>query len=192
MNWLYLAWLPGYLEIAAAHVHPKDRPCRGDPVRVRRRRQHRRRLDRRPADARAAFPPVNSRKIPVIVGLLGMVGFTVVAAETSSDFIAVAGDLGGADVRRFGQRHVLGAVVRRRPGAIARPRWARSRISAAISAARWRRRSPASSSRRPAASSRRCWRPRRSGLYRHLHIWLSSAPNRLQMRNSMQSLARVP
>jgi cyanate permease len=35
------------------------------------------------------FSPINSRKIPVIIGLLGMVTFTVVAAETPSDVVAV-------------------------------------------------------------------------------------------------------
>src|SRR6185437_11939565 len=39
---------------------------------------------------RAGFSPVNSRKLPVIVGLLGMAGFTVVAAEAASDMVAVA------------------------------------------------------------------------------------------------------
>jgi cyanate permease len=38
---------------------------------------------------RRGFSPVNSRKIPVIIGLLGMVSFTVIAAETSSDVLAV-------------------------------------------------------------------------------------------------------
>jgi hypothetical protein len=36
------------------------------------------------------FTPINSRKLPVIVGLLGMSGFTVVAALASSNRIAVA------------------------------------------------------------------------------------------------------
>jgi MFS family permease len=39
---------------------------------------------------RLGFTPINSRKIPVIVGLLGMVAFTVVAAEAASDVLAVA------------------------------------------------------------------------------------------------------
>src|SRR5271166_4527393 len=39
---------------------------------------------------RRGFSPVNSRKIPVIIGLLGMVAFTIVAAETESDVLAVA------------------------------------------------------------------------------------------------------
>ena len=36
------------------------------------------------------FSQVNSRKTPIIIGLLGMVAFTVVAAETPSDTLAVA------------------------------------------------------------------------------------------------------
>jgi MFS family permease len=39
---------------------------------------------------RRGLSPVNSRKVPVIIGLLGMVIFTVVAAETPSDTLAVA------------------------------------------------------------------------------------------------------
>ena len=39
---------------------------------------------------RRGWSPVNSRKLPVIIGLLGMVVFTVVAAETPSDTLAVA------------------------------------------------------------------------------------------------------
>jgi cyanate permease len=38
---------------------------------------------------RRGFSPINSRKIPVIAGLMGMVVFTVVAAETPSDIAAV-------------------------------------------------------------------------------------------------------
>jgi MFS family permease len=39
---------------------------------------------------RLGVSPINSRKIPVIAGLLGMVVFTVVAAETPSDVLAVS------------------------------------------------------------------------------------------------------
>ena len=38
----------------------------------------------------AGFSPVNSRKIPVIAGLFGMALFTYIAAEASSNFVAVA------------------------------------------------------------------------------------------------------
>ncbi|HVY18252.1 MAG TPA: MFS transporter [Rhodopila sp.] len=38
----------------------------------------------------AGFSPVNSRKIPIIAGLVGMAVFTYIAAEASSNFIAVA------------------------------------------------------------------------------------------------------
>jgi MFS family permease len=38
----------------------------------------------------AGFSPVNSRKLPIILGLLGMAVFTYIAAETGSNFIAVA------------------------------------------------------------------------------------------------------
>ena len=89
MGWLYLAWLPGYLEMQRHMSIPKTGLVAAVPFAfgvvgsigggwI--------------ADwlMRRGFSPVNSRKIPVIVGLLGMVGFTVVAAETPSDFLAVA------------------------------------------------------------------------------------------------------
>jgi MFS family permease len=38
----------------------------------------------------AGFSPVNSRKIPVIAGLFGMALFTYIAAEATSNFVAVA------------------------------------------------------------------------------------------------------
>jgi sugar phosphate permease len=89
MGWLYLAWLPGYLEMQRHMSIPKTGIVAAIPFAfgvagsigggwV--------------ADwlMRRGFSPINSRKIPVIIGLLGMVVFTVVAAETPSDLAAVA------------------------------------------------------------------------------------------------------
>jgi MFS transporter, ACS family, L-galactonate transporter len=89
MGWLYLAWLPGYLELQRHMSIPKTGIVAAIPFAfgvlgsigggwI--------------ADwlMRRGFSPVNSRKLPVIVGLLGMVIFTVVAAETPSDVLAVA------------------------------------------------------------------------------------------------------
>ena len=89
MGWLYLAWLPGYLEMQRHMSIPKTGIVAAIPFAfgvvgsigggwI--------------ADwlMRRGFSPINSRKIPVIVGLLGMVSFTVVAAETPSDLMAVA------------------------------------------------------------------------------------------------------
>jgi sugar phosphate permease len=89
MGWLYLAWLPGYLEMQRHMSIPKTGIVAAIPFAfgvvgsigggwI--------------ADwlMRRGLSPVNSRKVPVIVGLLGMVCFTVVAAETPSDFLAVA------------------------------------------------------------------------------------------------------
>ena len=88
MGWLYLAWLPGYLEMQRHMSIPKTGFVSAIPF----------------AFGvvgsigggwitdwlmRRGFSPVNSRKIPVIIGLLGMVSFTVIAAETSSDVLAV-------------------------------------------------------------------------------------------------------
>jgi sugar phosphate permease len=89
MSWLYLAWLPGYFEIQRHMSIPKTGwvsaipfafgvvgSIGGGAI-----------ADRLMA---AGLSPVNSRKVPVIIGLLGMAGFTVVAAETPSNTIAVA------------------------------------------------------------------------------------------------------
>ncbi len=88
MGWLYLAWLPGYLEMQRHMSIPKTGMVAAIPFafgvvgsigggwiadwRMRK-----------------GLSPVNTRKVPVIVGLLGMVVFTVVAAETPSDWLAV-------------------------------------------------------------------------------------------------------
>jgi sugar phosphate permease len=89
INWLYLAWLPGYLELQRHMSIPKTGLVAAIPFAF------------GVAGSigggwiadwlmRRGFSPVNSRKIPVVIGLLGMVGFTVVAAESASDFLAVA------------------------------------------------------------------------------------------------------
>jgi cyanate permease len=89
MGWLYLAWLPGYLELQRHMSIPKTGLVAAIPFAfgvvgsigggwIADRLMQR------------GFSPVNSRKIPVIAGLLGMVAFTVVAAETESDVLAVA------------------------------------------------------------------------------------------------------
>lgn len=88
MGWLYLAWLPGYLEIQRHMSIPKTGIIAAVPFAfgvvgsvgggwI---------ADRL---MRAGFSPVNSRKLPVIVGLLGMSVFTFVAAEAASDTVAV-------------------------------------------------------------------------------------------------------
>jgi sugar phosphate permease len=89
MGWLYLAWLPGYLELQRHMSIPKTGIVAAIPFAfgvlgsiaggwI--------------ADwlMRRGFSPVNSRKAPVIIGLFGMVVFTVVAAVTPSDILAVA------------------------------------------------------------------------------------------------------
>jgi MFS family permease len=89
MGWLYLAWLPGYLEMQRHMSIPKTGIVAVTPFAfgvvgsigggwI--------------ADwmMRRGFSQVNSRKTPIIIGLLGMVAFTVVAAETPSDTLAVA------------------------------------------------------------------------------------------------------
>jgi MFS family permease len=89
MGWLYLAWLPGYLEIQRHMSIPRTGIVAAIPFAfgvvgsigggwI--------------ADwlMRRGFSQVNSRKTPIIIGLLGMVVFTVVAAETPSDTLAVA------------------------------------------------------------------------------------------------------
>lgn len=89
MGWLYLAWLPGYLEIQRHMSVPKTGFVAAIPFAfgvvgsigggwI---------ADRL---MRAGFSPVNSRKVPVIAGLVAMALFTIIAAEAASDAIAVA------------------------------------------------------------------------------------------------------
>jgi sugar phosphate permease len=89
MGWLYLAWLPGYFEIQRHMSIPRTGWVAAIPFAfgVLGSIGGGWFADRLMA---AGFSPINSRKIPVIVGLLGMAGFTIVAAETPSNTIAVA------------------------------------------------------------------------------------------------------
>jgi cyanate permease len=89
MTWLFQGWLPGYLEIqrhmsirttgfvaAIPFIFGVIGSVGFGWV-----------TDRLMA---VGFSPVNSRKLPIVIGLLGMAGFTYVAAETGSNVIAVA------------------------------------------------------------------------------------------------------
>jgi MFS family permease len=89
MTWLFQGWLPGYLEIQRHMSIAKTGWVAAIPfffgvvgsigfgwV-----------ADRLVA---AGFSPVNSRKIPIVIGMLGMAAFTAIAAETDSNVIAVA------------------------------------------------------------------------------------------------------
>jgi MFS family permease len=89
VTWLFQSWLPGYLEIQR-HMSVKATGFIAsvpfifgvigsvgfgwvtDKLNA------------------AGFSPVNSRKIPVIAGLVGMALFTYIAAEATSNFIAIA------------------------------------------------------------------------------------------------------
>ena len=89
MTWLFQAWLPGYLEIQR-HMSIRTTGFVAaipfifgvigsvgfgwitDSLMA------------------AGFSPVNSRKLQIVCGLLGMAVFTYIAAETSSNVIAVA------------------------------------------------------------------------------------------------------
>jgi MFS family permease len=88
MIWLYAAWLPGYLEIqrhmtiahtgvvaAIPYVFGFLGSLFGGWV-----------CDRL---VRGGFSPINSRKLPVIIGMVGMATFTVLAAVTPSNTVAV-------------------------------------------------------------------------------------------------------
>jgi len=88
MIWLYAAWLPGYLEIqrhmtiahtgivaAIPYVFGFLGSLFGGWV-----------CDRL---VRGGFSPINSRKLPVIIGMIGMAAFTVLAAITPSNTGAV-------------------------------------------------------------------------------------------------------
>ncbi len=89
MTWLFQGWLPGYLEIERHMSIQKTGWVASIPF-----------LcgvigsvgfgwitDRLMA---AGLSPVNSRKLPIIVGLIGMAVFTFIAAKAESDVVAVA------------------------------------------------------------------------------------------------------
>ncbi len=88
-TWLYGAWLPGYLEIqrhmsvratgyvAAIPFALAILGALGGGWIADRLLRH-------------GYSPVNSRKVPLVVGLIGVAGFTIAAAEVSSNVAAVA------------------------------------------------------------------------------------------------------
>jgi MFS family permease len=88
MIWLYAAWLPGYLEIqrhmtiahtgivaSIPYVFGFIGSLFGGWA-----------CDRL---MEAGFSPINSRKLPIIVGMIGMASFTVLAALADSNLVAV-------------------------------------------------------------------------------------------------------
>ncbi len=102
------------------------------------------------------FSPVNSRKLPIVIGLLGMAGFTYIAAETDSNFVAVACISaavfcnGGAS----GMSWSLASVAA--PANCTASLGSMMNFGGYIGGARSRPPSPASSCNAPAASSRLC------------------------------------
>ncbi len=89
MGWVYAAWLPGYLEIQRHMSIPKTGILAAIPFAfgVVGSIGGGWSADRLVA---AGFSPINSRKIPVIGGLIGTVLFTVFTAVTPSDTFAIA------------------------------------------------------------------------------------------------------
>jgi MFS family permease len=89
MTWLFQAWLPGYLEIQRHMSIRSTGFVAAIPFvfGVIGSVGFGWATDRLMA---AGFSPVNSRKLPIILGLLGMAVSTYIAAETSSNFLAVA------------------------------------------------------------------------------------------------------
>jgi MFS family permease len=89
MGWVYQSWLPGYLEIERHMSIPKTGWVAGIPFAFGV-------IGSIGAGwltdslSRRGVSPVNSCKIPVVIGLSGMAGFTIVAALTPSTFVAVA------------------------------------------------------------------------------------------------------
>jgi MFS family permease len=89
MIWLYAAWLPGYLEIqrhmtiahtgivaAIPYVAGFLGSLFGGWA-----------CDRL---VQSGFSPINSRKLPIVIGMIGMASFTVLAALAPSNVLAVA------------------------------------------------------------------------------------------------------
>jgi MFS family permease len=88
MGWVYQAWLPGYLEIERHMSIPKTGWIAGIPFACGVLGS----IGAGWASDRLAahgISPINSCKVPVVIGLTGMAGFTIVAALTPSTFVAV-------------------------------------------------------------------------------------------------------
>jgi MFS family permease len=88
MGWVYQAWLPGYLEIERHMSIPKTGWIAGIPFACGVLGS----IGAGWASDRLAahgVSPINSCKVPVVIGLTGMAGFTIVAALTPSTFVAV-------------------------------------------------------------------------------------------------------
>ncbi len=89
MTWLYTAWLPGYLEIERHFTLGKTGWVASIPFAfgvaggI---------LGGRVVDilARRGVDPIRSRKIPMALSLVATAGFTVIAALTPSDTVAIA------------------------------------------------------------------------------------------------------
>jgi hypothetical protein len=62
------------------------------------------------------FSPINSRKLPIIVGLVAMTVFTFVAAETPEQRGGGYGHLGRGLLRRRREQYVVGPGFSRRTG----------------------------------------------------------------------------
>ena len=135
MVWLFQAWLPGYLEIqrhmsirTTGFVAAIPYACgvvgsigAGWVT------------DRLMA---GGFSPINSRKLPIIVGLVAMAVFTFVAAETPSNVVAVMA-ISAAVFFAGGAVACLGLWLPSPHRPTARHPWAPFRISAGISEAHW-------------------------------------------------------
>lgn len=89
MTWIYMTWLPGYLEIQRHMSIPHTGLISSIPYAfgvvgsI---------IGGWIADllVRRGTSPINSRKIPIVISLAGMAGFTILAALTPSTTIAVA------------------------------------------------------------------------------------------------------
>jgi MFS family permease len=134
MVWLFQAWLPGYLEIqghmsirTTGFVAAIPYACgvvgsigAGWVT------------DRLMA---GGFSPINSRKLPIIIGLVAMAVFTFVAAETPSNVVAVMA-ISAAVFFAGGASGMSWALASVAAPAHCTACWVPSRISAGISEAR--------------------------------------------------------
>ena len=140
LTWIYTAWLPGYLEIRAAHEREIHRHRGGDPVRLGRGGRRARRLP--------GGHPGAPRRVPHAQQPQGASGLRPARHRRMHAGGGLcreqhAGHRVHLRLTVPGVRHQhlrLGAQLGGRPPPTARRRSARCRISAATSAARWRRR----------------------------------------------------
>jgi MFS family permease len=163
IGWLFIAWLPGYLEIQRHMSIPKTGFVASVPFLFGLAGSI---LVGWLADrlTKRGLTAIGSRKLLTVIGLAIMGFATFVAAETPSNLVAVA-SISVAIFFGFGSSGTSWSLANAAAPRAMPPRSARSWISAGLSGARSPPWSPALWSRRPVPSPRRYWWPGSSACF---------------------------